>query len=57
MDNQHCYVINNRYLFWMLKIFGLLCIITFIIIFIYYYYKSLNNIKHKDNSSLPTNLP
>ena len=56
-DNQYCYSFNNKYLFWSLKIFGLLFIISFIIIFIYYYHKSLNNIKHKDKLSLSTNLP
>ncbi len=56
-ENQYCYTFDNKYLFWTLKIFGLILIITFIIIFLYYYHKSLNNIKHKDNSSLSTNLP
>jgi len=56
-DSEKCYTFNNTYLFWFLKIFGLILIILFIISFIYYYYKSLNNMKHKDNSSLSINLP
>ena len=58
MENiESCYTFENKYLFWTFKILGLLFIIGFIYIFITYYYKSLNNMKHKDDSSLSTNLP
>ena len=56
-EGQYCYTFNNTYLFWFLKIIGLILIISFIILFLYYYHKSLNNMKHKDNSSLSNNLP
>ena len=43
--------IINKYT-WLYKIIGLFVLIVFLSVFTYVYYKSLNNIKHKESSSL-----
>ena len=49
--NGSCIHINNPILMWTIKIIALIILILSLSFSLYYYYKSLNNIKHKDLSS------